>query len=191
MKKIITLTCIVLFVGTIEGFTQRCLPKQWGIELNYSWGDGYPLIKNRNSDYSLGLAFFRYVQNQNKWSAGVEYMEKTFCYKCKVVPVCQFLISGGYFTNILSNRVKSLFFNLGGMFLAGYESVNWGVKNFCDGAILKNQDCFIAGGALAVELETYLTNRFLVSLRAREKIQINSIKTLHFQYSISLKFIIN
>lgn len=86
--------------------------------------------------------------------------------------------------------MKSLFFNLGGMFFAGYESVNWGVKNFCDGAILKNQNCFIAGGALAVELETYITNRFLVSCRAREKILFNSIKTFHFQYSIGIKFII-
>ena len=190
MKKMITLTCIVLFVGTIEGFAQRCLPKQWGIEINGGWSDGYPLIKNRNLDYSLGLAFFRYSQNQNKWSAGVEYMEKTFCYKCNAVPVCQFLISGGYFTNILSNRVKSLFFNLGGMFLAGYESINWGVRSFCDGASLKDENKFVGGRCLGIELETYITNRFLVSLRAREKILINSVKTFHFEYSIGIKFII-
>ena len=191
MKKIITLTCIVLFVGTIEGFTQRCLPKQWGMELNGGWGDGYPLLKKKNLDYTIGLSFFRYVQNQNKWSVGLEYTEKHFCYKCNTVPVSQFLMPVGYWYNLLSNRSKSLFFNLGGMFLAGYESVNWGVKNFCDGAILKNQNCFIAGGALTVELETYISNRFLVSCRAREQILFNSTKTFHFQYSISLKFIIN
>ena len=64
MKKIITLTCIVLFVGTIEGFTQRCLPKQWGFELNCGWGDGYPLLKKRNLQYKklfkqLKLLFLR------------------------------------------------------------------------------------------------------------------------------------
>lgn len=191
MKKMITLTCIVLFVGTIEGFTQRCLPKQWGFELNCGWGDGYPLLKKKNLDYSLGLSFFRYAQNQNKWMIGIEYVEKTFCYKCNTIPLNQFLLSPGYNYNVLSNRVKNIFFNLTGGLLLGYESINWGQKNFCDGAILKNQNCFIVGGALGVELETYLSNRFLVSLRAREKILFNSIKTFHFQYTVSFKFIIN
>ena len=190
MKKIITLTCIVLFVGTIEGFAQRCLPKQWGVELSGGWGDGYPLIKNRSMDYSLGLSFFRYAQNQNKWMIGIEYMEKHFCYKCNTVPVSQFLMPVGYWYNLFTNRIKSIFFNLTGGLLLGYESINWGQKNFCDGAILKNRNCFVGGGCLGIELESYITNRFLVSLRAREKILINSVKTFHFQYSIGIKFII-
>lgn len=190
MKKIITLTCIVLFIGTIRGFSQRCLPKQWGIELNGGWGDGFPLIKNQNLDYSFGLSFFRYAQNQNKWMIGIEYVEKTFCYKCNTVPLNQFLLSPGYSYNLLSNRSKSLFFNFGGTLSVGYESINWGQKNFCDGAILKNRNCFVGGGCLGIELESYITNRFLVSLRARENILINSIKTFRFQYSISMKFII-
>ena len=191
MKKMITLTCIVLFVSTIEGFTQRCLPKQWGIELNYGWGDGYPLLKKKNLDYSLGLSFFRYAQNQNKWMVGIEYVEKTFCYKCNTVPLNQFLLSPGYSYNLLTNRMKSIFFNLTGGLLLGYESINWGQKNFCDGAILKDENKFVGGGCLGIELETYITNRFLVSLRAREKILFNSIKTFHFQYTVSFKFVIN
>lgn len=190
MKKIITLTCIVLFVCTIEGFAQRCLPKQWGVELSGGWGDGYPLLKKRNLDYFLGLAFFRYSQNQNKWFAGMEYTEKHFCYKCNTVPVSQFLLPVGYWYNLFTNRIKSIFFNLTGGLLLGYESINWGQKNFCDGAILKNRNCFVGGGCLGIELESYITNRFLVSLRAREKILINSVKTFHFQYSIGIKFII-
>lgn len=190
MKRIGLLILIVLFIGTIRGFSQRCLPKQWGIELNGGWGDGYPLLKKKNLDYSLGLSFFRYAQNQNKWMIGIEYVEKTFCYKCNTIPLNQFLLSPGYSYNVLSNRVKNIFLNLTGGLLLGYESINWGQKNFCDGAILKNRNCFVGGGTLAVELETYITNRFLVSLCAREKILINSIKTFYFQYSISLKFII-
>lgn len=190
MKKIITLTCIVLFVCTIDSFAQRCLPKQWGIELNYGWGDGYPLLKKKNLDYTIGLSCFRYVQNQNKWSVGLEYTEKHFCYKCNTVPVSLFLLPVGYWYNLLSNRSKSLFFNLGGIFLAGYESINWGVRSFCDGASLKDENKFVGGGCLGIELETYITNRFLVSLRAREKILINSVKTFHFEYSIGIKFII-
>lgn len=190
MKRIGLIVLIVLFIGTIPGFTQRCLPKQWGIEINSGWGDGYPLLKNRNLDYSLGFNLFQYLQNQNKWSYGLEYMEKHLCYKCNTVPVNQFFISGGYWYNILSNRNKSLFFNIGGILLAGYETVNWGRKDFCDGAKLKNKNGFITGGGIALEVETYITNRFLIAVRAREKILIHSIKTFHFQYSISLKLII-
>lgn len=190
MKRIGLLILIVLFLGTIRGFSQRCLSGQWGVELSGGWGDGYPLLKKKNLDYSLGLSFFRYAQNQNKWMIGIEYVEKTFCYKCNTIPLNQFLLSPGYSYNLLSNRVKNIFLNLTGGLLLGYESINWGQKNFCDGAILKNRNCFVGGGTLAVELETYITNRFLVSLRAREKILINSIKTFYFQYSISLKFII-
>lgn len=190
MKKIITLTCIVLFVCTIDGFAQRCLPKQWGVELSGGWGDGYPLLKKKNLDYTIGLSCFRYVQNQNKWSVGLEYTEKHFCYKCNTVPVSLFLLPVGYWYNLLSNRSKSLFFNLGGSLLIGYESINWGVRSFCDGAILKDENKFVGGGSLGIELESYITNRFLVSLRARENILIYSIKTFRFQYSIFIKFII-
>ncbi len=190
MKKMITLTCIVLFVGTIEGFAQRCLPKQWGIELNYGWGDGYPLIKNRNLDYSLGLAFFRYSQRRNKWCLGFEYTEKHFCYKCNTIPLNQFLLSVGYSHNLFSNRMKSIFFNMRCEFLSGYESINWGVRSFCDGASLKDENKFVGGGCMGIELEMYLTNRLMFSCRAREKIFFNSVKTFYFQYSIGIKFII-
>lgn len=190
MKKLGLLILIVLFIGTIRGFSQRCLSGQWGIELNYGWGDGYPVLKKRNLDYFLGLAFFRYARNQNKWMIGIEYVEKTFCYKCNTVPLNQFLLSPGYSYNLFTNRIKSIFFNLTGGLLLGYESINWGQKNFCDGAILKNRNCFVGGGCLGIELESYITNCFLVSLRTREKILINSVKTFHFQYSIVIKFII-
>jgi len=190
MKKSLVLLIIVLLVGTIRGYSQRCLPGQSGLEVFGGWGDGYPLLKKKNLDYTVGIAYFRYMQNQNKYTVGIEYMGKMFCYKCNSVPLNQFLLSGGYSHNFLSNRVKSLFLNISGTLLVGYESVNWGTKSFCDGAKLLDSNCFVLGGACGIELETYMTNRFLISLRAREKILFNSMKTLNFQYTISLKFII-
>lgn len=190
MKTIGLLVLIVLCIGTIRGFSQRCLPRQWGLEINGGWGDGYPLLKQRNLNYTIGVNYFRYVQNQNKWFTGIEYMEKIFCYKCTVVPLSQFLLMGGYSYNLSCNRVKSLFLNVIGTMLAGYESINWGGKDFCDGAKLLNTNSLIVGGNIGIELESYVTNCFLISLRAREKILFNSMKTLNFQYTISLKFII-
>lgn len=191
MKKIGLLVLIVLYIGTIRGFSQRCLPRQWGLEINGGWGDGYPLLKERNLNYTIGVNYFRYTQNQNKWFTGIEYMEKTFCYKCTVVPLSQFLLMGGYSYNLSCNRVKSLFLNIFGTLLAGYESVNWGKKDFCDGAKLLNKNAFVVGSGIGIELESYLTNRFLISLRAKEKILFNSSKTFCFQYGISFKCMIN
>lgn len=190
MKKSLVLLIIVLLVGTIRGYSQRCLPGQSGIEVFSGWGDGYPLLKKRNLNYTVGGSYFRYMPNFNKWSIGFEYLEKHLCYKCNTVPVIQFLIVGGYYKNILANKVRSLFLNLGGDLLVGYESVNWGNRNFCDGAKLLNKNAFVAGGNIGIELEGYVTNRFLISCRAREKILFNSNKTFNFQYTISLKFII-
>ena len=126
MRKIGLLVLIVLCIGTIRGFSQRCLPRQSGIEVFSGWGDGYPLLKKRNLNYTVGGSCFRYMPNFNKWSIGFEYFEQHLCYQCNTVPVIQLLIVGGYYKNILANKVRSLFLNLGGNLLVGYESVNWG-----------------------------------------------------------------
>ena len=152
MRKSIILLIIVLLVGTIRGYSQRCLPEQSGLEVFGSWGDGYPLMKKKNLDYTVGIAYFRYMQNQNKYTVGIEYMEKMFCYKCNTVPLNQFLLSGGYSYNFLNNRVKSIFLNVTGALFAGYESVNWGNRNFCDGAKLLNKNAFVVGGGIGIEV---------------------------------------
>lgn len=59
----------------------------------------------------------------------------------------------------LSDRRKTFFRSLGLSALVGYETSNWGDKLLPDGATLLDKDCFIYGGALTLELETYLTDR--------------------------------
>jgi hypothetical protein len=61
-----------------------------------------------------------------------------------------------------------------------------------DGATLMNQDAFLYGGALTLELETYITNRIVLLLNARERILCGS-STGNFstQLGAGIKFIIN
>ena len=54
--------------------------------------------------------------------------------------------------------------------LAGCETINWGNKMLYDGASLMNQNAFLYGGAMTLELETYITNRIVLLLNARERI---------------------
>ena len=52
--------------------------------------------------------------------------------------------------------------------------------------------CFIYGGALTLELETYLTDRVVLLVNARERMLFGSdIGKFHTQVGIGLKFIIN
>lgn len=76
--------------------------------------------------------------------------------------------------------------------LAGYETSNRGDKLLPDRATLLDKDCFIYGGALTLELETYLTDRVALLLNARERVLFGSdIGKFHTQVSVGLKFIIN
>lgn len=62
----------------------------------------------------------------------------------------------------LSDRQKTFFLSLGLSALAGYETSNRGYKLLPNGTTLLNKGCFIYGGALTLELETYLTDRVVL-----------------------------
>ena len=80
---------------------------------------------------------------------------------------------------------KTFFLSLGLSALAGYETSN-------QGDTLLDKDCFIYGGALTLELETYLTDRVVLLVNARERMLFGSdIGKFHTQVGMGLKFIIN
>lgn len=96
-----------------------------------------------------------------------EYLEKHYPYKDLQIPVSQFTGEGGYYMNFLSDRKKAFFLSLGLSALAGYETSNWGDKLLPDGSMLTDKDGFVYGGALTLELESYITDGvvFLISAR--------------------------
>ena len=103
--------------------------------------------------------------------------------------VCPF---ASYYLKFLSDRRKTFFLSLGLSALAGYETSNRSEKLLPDGSTLLDKDCFIYGGALTLELETYLTDRVALLLNARERALFGSdIGKFHTQVSLGLKFIIN
>ena len=44
----------------------------------------------------------------------------------------------------------------------GYETLNWGEKVLYDGSMLSYRDAFVYGGALTLELESYVTDRIVL-----------------------------
>lgn len=171
---------------------QRCLPGMRGIQLTSGMVDGFYNHANQNeTGYYFGAALSTYTIGGNKWVFGGEYLQKYNPYRDTRISTAQFTTEGGYYVHVLSDANKTFFLYLGGSTLAGYESVNCGKKILFDGAQLTNEDAFIYGGAVTLELESYITDRIVLLLNTRERcLWGGSTGHFHTQFGAGIKFIL-
>lgn len=193
MKRLIIITLALCFAFTGGAYAQRCLPGMRGIQVTGGMADGFYNSANSNeTGYYFGLSMATYAKNCNKWVFGAEYLQRYYPYKDGRLPVAQFTAGGGYFLNLLADRSKTFFLSLGGSALAGYETVNWGDQLLFDGSTLQSRDRFLYGGAITLEVETYLTDRVVLLLTGRERILFGSdVAKFHTQFGIGFRFMIN
>ena len=194
MKRVsILLTLVLCLVFADQAHAQRCLPGMQGIQVRAGMVDGiYSSDLDTEAGYYFGAAVSTYAKRGNKWVFGAEFMERYYPYREVRLPVSQFTAEGGYYLKFLSDRSKTVLFYLGGSALAGYETSNWGEKTLYDGSTLRDDDAFIYGGAISLEMELYLADRIVLLLSGRERILWgNSTGHFHTQFGIGLKFIIN
>ena len=191
MKKFLFMILASLALFTGQAHAQRCLPKMQGIEVRANMVDGFNPGGN-DGGYSLGTALSTYTKGGNKWVFGGEYLLKNKPYKEEKIPVAQFTAEGGYYLKVLSDARKTLFVYAGASALAGYETVNWGDKVLPDGALLRDKDVFIYGGALTLDVEFYVADRIALLANLRERcLWGNSTGHFHTQFGLGVKFIIN
>ena len=191
MRKYIAIIFASLALFTGQAHAQRCLPKMQGIEVRANMVDGFNPGGN-DGGYSLGTALSTYTKGGNKWVFGGEYLLKNKPYKEEKIPVAQFTAEGGYYLKVLSDARKMLFVYAGASALAGYETVNWGDKVLPDGALLRDKDAFIYGGALTLDVEFYVADRIALLANLRERcLWGNSTGHFHTQFGLGVKFIIN
>ena len=194
MKRLyFILTIVLCLVFTDQVHAQRSLPGMRGIQLTGGMVDGIYSSKNDNeAGYYFGVAIATYAKNGNKWVFGAEYLERYYPYREKRLPIAQFTAEGGYYYNFLTDPSKTVFLSLGGSALAGYETSNWGEKTLYDGSTLQHKDAFIYGGAITLEIETYLTDQVVLLITGRERILWgNATGHFHGQVGVGIKFIIN
>lgn len=187
MKKIFLI--IFVFVCLFEySNAQRYLPGQQGIQLTIGTVNGI----NPQQAFYGGMAVSTYTQNDSRWVFGAEFLQKQLDYSQIQIPVAQFTGEAGYYYSFLSDPSKTLLLSIGASGLAGYETSNWGNKTLFDGATLLNKDAFVYGGALTLELETFITDRIIFLVNARERILWgSSIGEFSTQLGTGLKIIIN
>ena len=191
MRKYIALILASLALCTGQAHAQRCLPKMQGIEVRANMADGFNPGGN-DGGYSLGTALSTYTKGGNKCVFGGEYLLKNKPYKEEKIPVAQFTAEGGYYLKVLSDARKMLFVYAGAAALAGYETGTWGDKVLHDGALLRDKDVFIYGGALTLDVEFYVADRIALLANLRERcLWGNSTGHFHTQFGLGVKFIIN
>ena len=185
---------IILLFGVCLTFNrahaQRCLSGMRGIQLTGGLSDNMRWKNGDGFGYHAGIAVSTYTKNAHHWVVGVEYLEKRYGYRDCLYPASQFTGEGGYYLNFLSDRKKTFFLSLGWSALAGYETSNWGDKLLPDGSTLTDKDGFVYGGALTLELESYITDRVVFLINARERCLFgSSVGKFHTQFGIGLKII--
>ena len=190
MRKVIYLCVAVVSLALFSGqaYAQRYLPGMMGVELRggFAGGSKGPL------NYYTGFAVSGYTKKANRWVAGAEYLLKNYEYRTISVPRAQFTAEGGYYLKFLSDPAKIFFLSVGGSALVGYETLNWGEKVLYDGSMLSHRDAFVYGGALTLELESYVTDRIVLLAHVRERVLWgSSLGKFTTQFGLGVRFIIN
>lgn len=191
-KYKITLVFILSLVLIGQAQAQRYLPGLKGIQVTGGVVDGFTLEKKDGQAFFGGVALSTYTKNGNRWTFGAEYLQKSYEYKDKLIPLSQITAEGGYYLKFLSDPSKMVFFSVGLSAVTGYETINWGTELLFDGATITSEDNFLYGGAISFEIETYLTDRVVLLLNARERVLGGSaVNKFHTQIGVGIKFIIN
>lgn len=178
------------FSGQVQA--QRYLPGMKGLQVTAAAVDGFKLSKQDGQAFCFGAALATYTKGGNRWVFGAEYLQKNHRYGDMYIPVAQFTAEAGMYFRFLSDRSKTFFLSPGLSLLGGYETVNWGKELLKDGTTIQNEDNFLYGGALTLELETYLTDRFVLLVGVRERfLPSSSVAEFHFGLNIGIKIIIN
>jgi hypothetical protein len=167
---------------------QRYLPGQRGLQVTGGTVNGLDFKEGFHS----GIAFSQYTKSADRLVFGVEYLEKQHPYRDIQIPQSQFTVDAGYYLKFLSDPRKAFFLSLGASAVAGYETVNWDEKLLFDGATIGNADAFLYGGAVTLEMETYLADRIVLLCNVRERFLMgSSVGKLNTVFGIGIKFIIN
>lgn len=190
MKKylflFVTAVSLALFPG--RAHAQRYLPGMKGVELRGGFANG---SKSPLNHYA-GFAVSGYTKRADRWVIGAEYLMKNYGYRNVNVPCAQFTAESGYYLKFLSDPTRTVFLSIGGSALAGYETVNWGDRMLYDGSTLLAKDEFVYGGAITLELETYLTDRIVLIANIRERaLWGSSLDLFTTQFGLGIKFIIH
>ena len=193
MKRICCIISLFVLCLTFnQAHAQRCLPGMKGLQVTGGMADGVHWNSKSDFAYYFGAALSTYTKKR----------EQVGCWRGiprKALPLQGFANTSqpvyrrGRLLYELPFRPEENLFSFAGIVrTCRVRNEQLGDKLLPDGSTLTDKDGFVYGGALTLELETYLTDRVALLLSARERALFGSdIGKFHTQVSVGLKFIIN
>lgn len=163
---------------------QRYLPRMGGVavtagiteKLGFYVDAGYSIYTRRKHHWNFGLNYFQNRDPYNSWE----------------LPLSELTVQGGYYLRLLQDRRRTFYVSVGVEGVIGHEWVNWGRYALPDGGRVQDRNRFVFGGALGLEAEYYLSDRYVLLLRAREKCLGNSdVGVWHTEAGLGLKIMLH
>jgi hypothetical protein len=182
MKKAFVI--ILVMCVCFPAVAQRYLPGMKGIQI------GGSMIGHNG--YFVHAGYARYTKSQNRVLFDVEYLQRNYKFENDKIPVMQFTADAGYYFRFFSDNTQSFFLAFGAHIGTGYETVNLNEKRLSTGAVINNQGAWIYGGAIAMEAEYYLDDKYVLLLFAKERLYGgSSVSIFHTQIGLGIKFILD
>lgn len=180
-----TLILIAVIFFSISANAQRLLPHQKGVELN----TGSFLTKGWKS-FFINAGLIIHSKKGDYLIFSLEYGLDKVKYKSTKIPIDTYYAEGGYSFMVISNRQKSLMFNLTLSAVAGYEDFNKDNRVLYDGAMLLDESSFIYGAGAKISIETYLSDHLVLLAFAKTRLLWNTSRE-QFRPSVGLGIRIN
>lgn len=162
---------------------QRYLPRMGGITVNAGLTE--------KAGFYVDAGYSTYTRRKHHWNFGLNYLQNTDRHYNTKLPLSQLTGEGGFYLRVLQGPRRSFYLSFGVDGIFGYEWVNWSRYRLADGALITDRSRFVFGGALGMEMEYYLNDRYVLLLRVREKILGNStVGWFHTEAGLGLKIMI-
>lgn len=163
MKNIV-LILILFLAGFSEANAQRLMQGKKGIELSVGRIFGGNLLP---TPYYMqaGITVAKKKGNYLLWA--LDYTHRKYAFEGVDIPVESFAAEGSYNLYVLGDWTRTVSFYVGLGAVAGYETINESKKELLTGAVIRNEDRFMYGGALRLSLETYLGDRVVLLVQGK------------------------
>ncbi|MGH1517039.1 conjugal transfer protein TraO [Chryseobacterium sp. JK1] len=145
------------------------LPKQKSIGINTGL-----LLKKSSESYFVNTDFVIYSKKGNYSIYSFEYSREIIFYKTIDLPVENYSLEVGYSFNLIADRTKSFLINSTFSATGGYENINKSETLLYDGALLMNESSLVYGGSAKLSIETYLSDRIVLTGFYKAKIVWNT-----------------
>ena len=180
-KHLISLIALLFVCATARG--QRYLPHMGGITVTVGLTE--------KTGFFVAAGYSTYTKRKHHWNFGLNYLQNTDRYYQKKLPLSELTAEGGFYLRLLQGPRRSFYLSAGVDGIFGYEWVNWSRYQLPDGARILDRSRFVFGGALGLEVEYYLNDRYVLLLRIREKVLGNStVGWFHTEAGLGLKIMI-